>query len=106
MNTENVNIYKLIELSAENSFKLNHKIPNLVDVPSHIRRNNINARQIIDEHKWGTYGENASKPFKNVKLVDCSTEHLSAILGTQPQITSLTTMVIMAILMERKSLSK
>jgi len=35
---------------------------------------------------WGTYGKSGKEPLKWVKLGDCETEHLQAILRTQPQI--------------------
>ena len=35
---------------------------------------------------WGTYGKSGKEPLKWVKLGDCETEHLQAILRTQPQL--------------------
>ena len=32
---------------------------------------------------WGTYGKNGDKPLRWVKLKDCETDHLQAILETQ-----------------------
>ena len=53
-------------------------------------------------HIWGTYGRDGRSPLRWVKLVDCSTEHLLAILETQPQLTDLTRWVIESILRDRK----
>ncbi len=36
--------------------------------------------------RWGTFGPSGNEPLKWVKLIDCSTEHLEAILQTQPHI--------------------
>jgi len=36
--------------------------------------------------EWGTYGKHGDNPLTYVKLIDCSTEHLQAILQTQKQI--------------------
>lgn len=58
---------------------------------------------MIDGHTWGAYGKTGRKRLKEVFLKDCETEHLKNILRTQPQITCITTLVIVAILMERKS---
>lgn len=35
---------------------------------------------------WGTFGKDGIDPLKYVRLMDCSTEHLQAILATQPHI--------------------
>ncbi len=37
-----------------------------------------------NEFMWGTYGKPAQLPLRWVRLVDCSSEHLQAILDTQP----------------------
>ncbi len=37
---------------------------------------------------WGTYGKSGQEPLKWVRLMDCSTEHLEAILRTQHHITN------------------
>ncbi len=66
----------------------------------------ITARDIISNHPWGTYGINGKGPFEWTYLVDCSSEHLENILRTQYQITSLTTLIITAILMDRKEKEK
>lgn len=50
---------------------------------------------------WGTYGNDGRQPLRLVRLMDCSDEHLQAILDTQPQIGSFTTRVIKCILRER-----
>lgn len=36
--------------------------------------------------RWGTFGPSGNDPLKWVKLIDCSTEHLEAILKTQHHI--------------------
>jgi hypothetical protein len=52
---------------------------------------------------WGTYGlPPRDGKVKWVRLIECSTEHLSAILLTQPQITAITREVIYSILNDRK----
>jgi len=51
---------------------------------------------------WGTYGKHRSEPLKYVRLMDCSTEHLKAILRTQGQIVDLTRLVIESILEDRE----
>lgn len=33
--------------------------------------------------KWGTYGKHGDEPLRFVRLIDCSTEHLQAILREQ-----------------------
>lgn len=33
--------------------------------------------------RWGTYGKNGDQPLTYVRLIDCSTDHLKAILRTQ-----------------------
>lgn len=35
---------------------------------------------------WGTYGKFGEEPLKWVRLIDCSTDHLQAIISTQPHI--------------------
>lgn len=35
------------------------------------------------EARWGTYGKNGDQPLRWVKLKDCETDHLQAILETQ-----------------------
>ena len=37
-------------------------------------------KTIKDRLLWGTYGKNGKGPFKYVRLVECETEHLQAIL--------------------------
>ncbi len=32
---------------------------------------------------WGTYGKSGKEPFREVKLKDCETDHLQAILRTE-----------------------
>lgn len=91
-----MNIYRAIENCSDEGVKFG--ILSFVD-----QRSGLSAEFIISEFTWGTYGINGKNPLKYVKLVDCSTEHLNNILRTQPQITSLTTLVIMAILMAREN---
>lgn len=60
---------------------------------------------------WGTYGKGGLQhcggqcpdhQLRWVRLIDCSTEHLIAILTTQPHITKLHRMVIGSILADRQ----
>jgi hypothetical protein len=51
---------------------------------------------------WGTYGKPQKWPIEFVRLMDCSTNHLEAILKTQRQIIDLTRLVIESILEDRK----
>jgi hypothetical protein len=56
--------------------------------------------------RWGTFGKSGKEPLKYVKLIDCSTEHLEAILQ-QPYIQDNSSMVgmieiINAIIADRK----
>jgi len=69
-------------------------------LPPHVRPS-MSAKEIIDGHVWGTYGDPPGKECVDVLLVDCTTEHLQNILRTQKQITEITRLVILAILMER-----
>lgn len=55
--------------------------------------------------RWGTRGKDGDQPLKYVKLVDCTTEHLHAILDTQSQILPLVRSVIHAILEDRTKAS-
>lgn len=50
---------------------------------------------------WGTYGKMGNDPLKYVRLMDCSTEHLEAILRTQYQITPLYRECIESIIEDR-----
>jgi hypothetical protein len=50
---------------------------------------------------WGTFGKEGKGPLRWVKLGDCSTEHLRAILRTQPQITEIYRTGIKQILKDR-----
>ena len=56
--------------------------------------------------RWGTYGKDACHELRWVKLGDCSTGHLQAILRTQWQIDALYKRAIKAILHERQSDAK
>ena len=61
------------------------------------------------ETVWGTYGKDAKEPLRYVRLIDCSTDHLQAILKTQPQLDFITSRgftyrkIIQAILDDRKA---
>jgi hypothetical protein len=52
---------------------------------------------------WGTYGKNPTYPMKLrwTTLGECSSEHLLAILKTQPQLTPAYTAAIQTILRDR-----
>lgn len=50
---------------------------------------------------WGTYGKPRKRSVKWVRLADCSTEHLKAILTTQHQIDSIYRIVIESLLESR-----
>jgi hypothetical protein len=52
--------------------------------------------------EWGTYGKSGKEPLKWVRLIDCSTEHLKAILNTQKQISGEYRETIQFILKERE----
>lgn len=39
----------------------------------------------LDDFEWGSYGRNGDELLKKRKLVDLDTDHLEAILITQPQ---------------------
>lgn len=98
-----LNIYEAIESCAQTCFDFGFN--------RHVPRNEqgdrlVSAREIIDNHKWGTHGKDGTEPLKTVLLVGCETDHLRNILRTQPQISALTTLVIMAILMERDEVQK
>ena len=102
---KSVDIYEIIESCAKHSdifgFHLARVVPkNNQKMPY------MDAREIIDNHEWGTHGESGKEPLTKVFLINCETNHLKNILRTQPQITALTTLVIMAILMERGEISK
>lgn len=61
----------------------------------------FNVPLSIDEMMWGTYGKSGNEPLRWVRLVDCSTEHLEAILSTQGQITHAYRAAINSILYQR-----
>lgn len=61
---------------------------------------------IIQIARWGTYGKSGKEPLKWVKLIDCETEHLEAILNTQSQISSGYRLIIQTILQQRKYQTK
>jgi len=54
---------------------------------------------------WGTYGKFGTSPLKWVKLEDCKSEHLQAILDTQKQIPANYTEAIHSILEYRHETS-
>jgi len=56
--TNKVDIYNLIELSAIHSLALNLQGFPGISVPDHVKPG-CGAREIIDEHTWGTYGKMA-----------------------------------------------
>lgn len=58
--------------------------------------------QAVKHAVWGTYGKCGTQPLRYVRLIDCSTEHLLAILRTQPHISSGVRFVINHILNSRK----
>ena len=60
------------------------------------------AKQVA---RWGTYGKSGSDPLKWKKLIDCETEHLEAILRTQPHIKQYSGLkeIIESILEDRKN---
>jgi hypothetical protein len=58
--------------------------------------------KIVNNLRWGTRGINGLLPLKWVRLIDCSSEHLTNILGTQPQCAGLYSDIIEAILRARK----
>lgn len=70
---------------------------------AHMSTRDMNSRELIDYHPWGTYGPPGHHhPLKWVKLVDCSDEHLCNILRTEEwHITNFTKLVIYAILLKR-----
>jgi hypothetical protein len=103
--SEKASIYNFIEMNAIHALALKPVVAN-IHVPHHVTPAHTSARELIDGHTWGTYGKDGGDSCKEVKLIECETEHLKNILRTQPQITSFTTLVIMAILMERNAIEK
>ena len=57
--------------------------------------------KIVKKLRWGTYGKSGKNKLRWVKLINCSTSHLEAILRTQP-INAITKKVIKEILSQRK----
>jgi hypothetical protein len=55
--------------------------------------------------RWGTRGKSGHEPLDWVKLIDCETEHLEAILATQPHIASFEGLreIIEGIIADRKA---
>ena len=50
---------------------------------------------------WGTRGKNGDQPLKYIRLDMADTDHLEAILATQPQISQVTRRLIETVLKER-----
>lgn len=50
----------------------------------------LERREFLNEWKfkagWTTFGKSGKKPGQAVRLIDCATDHLQAILKTQPHI--------------------
>lgn len=57
--------------------------------------------KIMRRLMWGTYGKYAELPLTYVRLIDCSTDHLRAILITQCQIPPIYRKAISAIIESR-----
>lgn len=100
---ETPSLHEITAAHAASSILLN-KAGYPIHVLPHVKPGECEASNVIERHTWGTKGPNGDKPYKEVRLVDCSTEHLKNILRTEAQITPLTALVIMAILLERDSL--
>jgi cytochrome b len=100
---ETPTLHEIISAHAASSILLKNAGYPIVVLP-HVKPGECSAADVIDKHTWGTLGQKGVKPYKEVRLVDCSTEHLKNILRTEAQITPLTALVIMAILLDRDSL--
>lgn len=59
--------------------------------------------EALYQARWGTYGPNGTDPLKYVRLIDCSTDHLTNILRTQHQIEPSTRYIINEILKMRNA---
>ena len=105
MASKKIDIHAVLEDHAIHALILQSALPSIY-VPEHIASGKCDARNIIDNHTWGTRGKSGAEPCHKVKLAECETEHLKNILRTQPQISTLTTLVIIAILMERNAFKK
>ena len=72
---------------------------------AHLKKSGLTTSSTLEEAKekmlWVTYGKPRKKRIKWVKLQDCSTEHLQAILTTQHQIDKIFKTIIKAILEDR-----
>jgi hypothetical protein len=44
------------------------------------------TQKAMETAEWGTFGKTGNDPLTYVRLIDCSTEHLQAILRSQKQI--------------------
>ena len=64
---------------------------------------NSTIKEIKEKLLWGTRGKNGDEPFCWVKLIECNTGHLQAILDTQHQMNPLHRYIVMLILEEKKS---
>lgn len=98
-----------------------HDVIQVIDSNGHLRKDSRYTYQGLDEcgepcfintndyqeakrnYVWGTYGKGGNDPLKWKKLVDCTDEHLQAILNTQKQINMFTYEVIKDILKERET---
>lgn len=58
-------------------------------------------KKALEKAVWGTYGKSGRDPLKWVRIGDCSTEHLGAILRTQDHIEDGVRWVILKILKMR-----
>lgn len=72
---------------------------------AHLKKSGLTINSSLEEAKkkmlWGTYGKPRKKRVKWVKLIDCTTEHLQAILKTQYQLDSTFKTIIQSILQDR-----
>ena len=68
--------------------------------------------EIKQRAKWGTYGKSGKEPLQYKRLIDLTTEHLQAILDTQPHISNTQyrgfsyDLLIMSILADRERVRK
>ena len=64
--------------------------------------NTINEDEMVSNLLWGTYGINGDQPLKYVRLKDCETSHLKAILTNCRNIPDYVRNVINIILEKRR----
>lgn len=62
----------------------------------------VSFDDVVRTLRWGTYGKDGKDPLEYVRLIDCSTEHLNAILNGSQRISELYSKVIKTILESRK----